>query len=62
MRSLTSFSLLNISSLFKENTIASIHFLEKIYYSKKSAKNLSYMRNKIEKDSQKLYKEEFVKG
>ena len=47
---------------FKENSIASINFLEKIYYSKKSAKNLSYMRNKIEKDSQKLYKEEFVKG
>ena len=47
---------------FKENSIASLNFLEKIYYSKKSAKNLNYMRNKIEKDSQKLYKEEFVKG
>ena len=47
---------------FKENSIASINFLEKIHYSKKSAKNLNYMRNKIEKDSQKLYKEEFVKG
>ena len=47
---------------FKENSIASINFLEKIQYSKKSAKNLSYMRNKIEKDSQKLYKEESVKG
>jgi 1-acyl-sn-glycerol-3-phosphate acyltransferase len=47
---------------FKENSTASINFLEKIHYSKKSAKNLNYMRNKIEKDSQKLYKEEFVKG
>ena len=47
---------------FKENSIATINFLEKIHYLEKSAKNLNYMRNKIEKDSQKLYKEEFVKG
>ena len=47
---------------FKENSIASINFLEKIQYSKKSARNLSYMRNKIEKDSQKLFREEFFKG
>ena len=47
---------------FKENANATINFLEKIKYSKKTAQNLSYIRNIIEKDSQKLYKEEFVRG
>ena len=47
---------------FKENCNASINFLEKINYSKKTARNISYIRNKIEKDSQKLYKEELVRG
>ena len=47
---------------FKENVNATINFLEKIKYSKKTAQNLSYIRNNIEKDSKKLYKEELVKG
>ena len=47
---------------FKENCNASINFLEKINYSKKTAHNISYIRNKIEKDSQKLYREELVRG
>ncbi len=47
---------------FKENCNASINFLEKINYSKKAAHNLVYLRNKIEKDSQKLYTEELVRG
>ena len=47
---------------FKENANATINFLEKIKYSKKVAQNLSYIKNKIEKDSQKLYKEELVRG
>ena len=47
---------------FKENANATINFLEKIKYSKKAAQNLSYIKNKIEKDSQKLYKEELVRG
>ena len=47
---------------FKENCNASVNFLEKINYSKKAAYNLIYMRNKIEKDSQKLFKEELVRG
>ena len=46
---------------FKENSNASINFLEKINYSKQVAYNLNYIRNKIEKDSQKLYKEELLK-
>ena len=47
---------------FKENAHATINFLEKIKYSKKTAQNLSYIRNNIEKDSQKLYKDELVRG
>ena len=47
---------------FKENCNASINFLEKINYSKKAAQNLSYIRNKIERDSLKLFKEELVRG
>ena len=47
---------------FKENANATINFLEKIKYSKKAAQNLSYIKNKIEKDSQKLYKEELLRG
>ena len=47
---------------FKENCYATINFLEKIKYSKKTAQNLSYMRDRIESDSQKLFKEELVRG
>ena len=47
---------------FTANCNAVINFLEKIYYSKKASHNLSYIRNKIEKDSQKLYREELVRG
>ena len=50
------------SGKFKENASASINFLEKISYSKKVDHKLSYIRNKIEKDSQKLYNEEVAKG
>tara|TARA_B100000287_G_scaffold334196_1_gene319434 strand:+ start:1039 stop:1764 length:726 start_codon:yes stop_codon:yes gene_type:complete len=47
---------------FKENANASINFIEKINYSKKEDYNLNYIKNKIEEDSQKLYKEEVTRG
>ena len=46
---------------FKENSIASINFLEKIHYSKKSANNLSYMRNKIERTLKNSIKKSLLK-
>ena len=47
---------------FKENSNASINFLEKINFVKKEDYNLSYIKDKIEKDSQKLYNEEVTRG
>ena len=47
---------------FKENSNASINFLEKINFTKKQDHNLSYIKGKIEKDSQKLYNEEVTRG
>ena len=47
---------------FKENSKASVNFLEKINYSKKETYNLSYIKKRIESDSQKLYKAEVSKG
>jgi len=47
---------------FKENSNATINFLEKINFSKSAAQNLSYMKNKIEKDSKKLYEDELARG
>ena len=46
---------------FKENSNASINFIEKINYSKKGNYNLNYIKNKIEEDSQKLYNEEVTR-
>ena len=46
---------------FKENSKASVNFLEKIGYSIEEKYNLSYIKNKIERDSQKLYNEEVAK-
>ena len=50
------------SGKFKENSNASINFIEKINYSKKGNHNLNYIKSKIEEDSQKLYDEEVSKG
>ena len=50
------------SGKFKENSNASINFIEKIKYSKKGDHNLNYIKSKIEEDSQKLYDEEVAKG
>ena len=47
---------------FKENSNASINFIEKINYSKKEDYNLNYIKSKIEEDSQKLYNEEVTRG
>jgi 1-acyl-sn-glycerol-3-phosphate acyltransferase len=47
---------------FKENSNASINFLEKINFVKKEDYSLSYIKDKIEKDSQKLYNEEVTRG
>ena len=47
---------------FKENSNASINFLEKMNFVKKEDHNLSYIKDKIEKDSQKLYNEEVTRG
>ena len=49
------------SGKFKENSIASINFIEKLHYSKKGDHNLNYIKNKIEEDSQKLYTEEVAR-
>ena len=49
------------SGKFKENSKASVNFLEKIGYSKEEKYNVSYIKNKIERDSQKLYNEEVAK-
>ncbi len=46
---------------FKENSNATINFLEKINYSKKDDHKLTYIKNKIERDSQQLYNEEVTK-
>ncbi len=50
------------SGEFKENSNASINFIEKINYSKKGKHFLNYIKTKIEEDSQKLYEEEVVRG
>ena len=50
------------SGKFKENANASINFIEKINFEKKEDHNLSYIKDKIEKDSQKLYNEEVTRG
>ena len=47
---------------FKENSNASINFLEKMNFAKKGDQDLSYIKEKIEKDSQKLYNEEVTIG
>ena len=47
---------------FKENSNASINFLEKMNFAKKEDHKLSYIKDKIEKDSQKLYNEEVTRG
>ena len=47
---------------FKENSNASINFIEKIDYSKKGEQFLNYIKTKIDEDSQKLYEEEVVRG
>ena len=47
---------------FKDNANASINFLEKMKFAKKEDHNLSYIKEKIEKDSQKLYNEEVTRG
>ena len=46
---------------FKENSKASINFIEKLNYSKKGSHNLNYIKSKIEEDSQKLYREEVAR-
>jgi len=50
------------SGEFKENSNASINFIEKINYSKKRPHFLNYIKTKIDEDSQKLYEEEVVRG
>ena len=50
------------SGEFKENSNASINFIEKINYSKKREHFLNYIKTKIDEDSQKLYEEEVVRG
>ena len=50
------------SGEFKENSNASINFIEKINYSKKGKHFLNYIKTKIDEDSQKLYEEEVVRG
>ena len=50
------------SGEFKENSNASINFIEKINYSKKGEHFLNYIKTKIDEDSQKLYEEEVVRG
>ena len=49
------------SGKFKENSKASINFIEKLNYSKKGDHNLNYIKSKIEEDSQKLYNEEVAR-
>ena len=49
------------SGKFKENSNASINFIEKLNYSKKRDHNLNYIKSKIEEDSQKLYNEEVAR-
>ena len=46
---------------FKENSNASINFLEKMNFAKKGDHSLSYIKDKIEQDSQKLYNEEVTR-
>ncbi len=43
---------------FKNNATAIINFVEKINYSKKEGLNLEYIKENIERESLKLYKEE----
>ena len=47
---------------FRENSNASINFLEKMNFTKKEDHNLSYIKDKIERDSQKLYNDEVSKA
>ena len=47
---------------FKENSNASINFLEKMNFAKKGDHSLNYIKDKIERDSQKLYNEEVTRG
>ena len=47
---------------FKENSNASINFLEKINFPKKEDHDLNYIKDQIEQDSQKLYNEEVTRG
>ena len=47
---------------FKQNAKASLNFIEKINYSKNRTDILEEIRAKIEKDSQKLFKEELLKS
>ena len=49
------------SGKFKENSNASINFIEKLNYSKKGGHNLNYIKSKIEEDSRKLYNEEVAR-
>jgi 1-acyl-sn-glycerol-3-phosphate acyltransferase len=47
---------------FKQNAVASLNFIEKIDYLKDQTDSLEQIRAKIEKDSQKLFKEELIKS
>ncbi len=46
------------NGIFKENTTATINFIEKINYSKKEGLKLDYIKENIERDSLNLYNEE----
>ncbi len=50
------------SGEFKENSNATINFIEKINHTKKGEHNLNYIKSKIEEDSQKLYKDVVFRG
>ena len=47
---------------FKENSIASINFLEKINYSKRGRYNLDHIKKEIETDSLRLFNKESARG
>ena len=47
---------------FKDNTIASINFLEKINYSKEGRYNLDHIKREIETDSLRLFNKESARG
>ena len=46
------------NSRLQDNATATINFIEKINYSKKEGLNLDYIKEKIERDSLKLYYDE----